>query len=32
LTKIADDQNISAPTQAGFRKHYTTTEQALIVQ
>jgi hypothetical protein len=32
LTKEADAQEILAPTQAGFRKHYTTIEQALTVQ
>ena len=32
LTKEADERNILAPTQAGFRKHYTTIEQALTVQ
>ena len=30
--KEADAQGILAPTQAGFRKHYTTIEQALTVQ
>ena len=32
LTHIADTNNLNAPTQAGFRKNYTSVEQALIVQ
>jgi hypothetical protein len=32
LTNFADKNQLLAPTQAGFRKHYTTVEQALIVQ
>ena len=26
LTKIAEEDNLHAPTQAGFRAHHTTTE------
>ena len=32
LTNIADENQLEAPTQAGFRKNHTTTEQALIIQ
>jgi hypothetical protein len=31
LTNHAEDHNIHAPTQAGFRRHHTTIEQALIL-
>jgi hypothetical protein len=31
LTQKAKDFNLHAPTQAGFREHHTTTEQALIL-
>jgi hypothetical protein len=31
LTDTADELQLQAPTQAGFRKKYTTVEQALIV-
>ena len=31
LTSVAEEQELHAPTQAGFRAHHTTTEQALIV-
>ena len=32
LTQFAEEHKLHAPTQAGFRRHYTTSEQALIVQ
>jgi hypothetical protein len=32
LTTTAQTLNLHAPTQAGFRAHHTTTEQALILQ
>jgi hypothetical protein len=32
LTSTADALNLHAPTQAGFRAHHTTMEQALILQ
>jgi hypothetical protein len=32
LTKTAKNLDIHAPTQAGFRAHYSTIEQALIIQ
>jgi hypothetical protein len=32
LTTTADTLNLHAPTQAGFRAHHTTMEQALILQ
>jgi Reverse transcriptase (RNA-dependent DNA polymerase) len=32
LTTTADILNLHAPTQAGFRAHHTTMEQALILQ
>ena len=31
LTTAATEQNVHAPTQAGFRAHYSTIEQALIL-
>jgi hypothetical protein len=31
LTRLAEKEKLHAPTQAGFRKKHTTTEQALIV-
>jgi hypothetical protein len=31
LTKVAVEKQLHAPTQAGFRQHYTTIEQALII-
>jgi hypothetical protein len=31
LTNHAEDNNIHSPTQAGFRRHHTTLEQALIL-
>ena len=31
LTQFAEEHKLHAPTQAGFRRHYTTSEQALIV-
>lgn len=31
LTTVAKDNNLHAPTQAGFRRHHTTIEQALIL-
>jgi hypothetical protein len=31
LTKIAEDKGLHAPTQAGFRAHHSTIEQALIL-
>jgi hypothetical protein len=32
LTDSATALNLHAPTQAGFRAHHSTTEQALILQ
>jgi Reverse transcriptase (RNA-dependent DNA polymerase) len=32
LTTTAHAMNLHAPTQAGFRTHHTTVEQALILQ
>jgi hypothetical protein len=32
LTTTANTLNLHAPTQAGFRAHHTTIEQALILQ
>ena len=32
LTAYAEEHQLHAPTQAGFRAHHTTTEQALMVQ
>jgi hypothetical protein len=32
LTDHAEDKEIHAPTQAGFRRHHTTTEHALLLQ
>ena len=32
LTATAIDMDLHAPTQAGFRAHHSTTEQALILQ
>ena len=32
LTDHAEDKEIHAPTQAGFRRHHTTMEQALLLQ
>jgi hypothetical protein len=32
LTKAAEEQDLHAPTQAGFRKHHSTLEQAFILQ
>ena len=32
LTRVAEQDGLHAPTQAGFRAHHTTTEQALILQ
>jgi hypothetical protein len=32
LTKEANERDLHAPTQAGFRAHYSTTESALILQ
>ncbi len=32
LTATAIDMGLHAPTQAGFRAHHSTTEQALILQ
>ncbi len=32
LTSLGVELQVHAPTQAGFRAHYTTTEQALILQ
>jgi hypothetical protein len=32
LTNHAEDKEIHAPTQAGFRRHHTTTEHALLLQ
>jgi hypothetical protein len=31
LTDHAEDKEIHAPTQAGFRRHHTTTEHALLL-
>lgn len=31
LTTFAEDHQLHAPVQAGFRAHHTTTEQALII-
>lgn len=32
LDKLAESTGLHAPTQAGFRKYHTTTEQAMLVQ
>ena len=32
LTDKANEGNLHAPPQAGFRAHHTTTEQAFIIQ
>jgi hypothetical protein len=32
LTATAQELNLHAPTQAGFRSHHSTVEQALILQ
>jgi hypothetical protein len=32
LTTAASAMDLHAPTQAGFRKHHSTMEQALILQ
>lgn len=31
LDTLAEAEGMHAPTQAGFRKHHTTTEQAMLV-
>jgi hypothetical protein len=31
LTTHAEENNLHAPTQAGFRRHHTTMEQVLIL-
>ena len=31
LTETAETKDLHAPTQAGFRKHHTTIEQAIIL-
>jgi hypothetical protein len=32
LTQVADELQLHAPTQAGFRSHHSTIEQVLILQ
>jgi hypothetical protein len=32
LTAEANTRNLHAPTQAGFRRHHSTVEQAFILQ
>ena len=32
LTTFAEQQQLHAPIQAGFRRHHTTLEQAMLVQ